>query len=65
LQKELGVTSVVVSHDVRGSFRVGDRVALLSEGKIRKVGTPDELRDSDDQAVRQFLERDFGSAVVR
>jgi phospholipid/cholesterol/gamma-HCH transport system ATP-binding protein len=65
LQEELGVTSVVVSHDVRGSFRVGDRVALLSDGKIRKVGTPDELRDSDDQAVRQFLERDFGSAVVR
>ena len=64
LQGELGVTSVVVSHDVRGSFRVGNRVALLTDGKIRKVGTPDELRDSDDQAVRQFLERDFGSAVV-
>jgi len=64
LQGELGVTSVVVSHDVRGSFRVGNRIALLSEGKIRKVGTADELRDSEDQAVRQFLERDFGSAVV-
>jgi phospholipid/cholesterol/gamma-HCH transport system ATP-binding protein len=64
LQGELGVTSVVVSHDVRGSFRVGNRIALLTDGKIRKVGTPDELRDSEDQAVRQFLERDFGSAVV-
>ncbi len=64
LQGELGVTSVVVSHDVRGSFRVGNRIALLTDGKIRKVGTADELRDSEDQAVRQFLERDFGSAVV-
>ncbi len=60
LQDELGVTSIVVSHDVRGSFRVGDRVALLSEGKIRMVGTPEELKQSQDPAVRNFLERDFG-----
>jgi phospholipid/cholesterol/gamma-HCH transport system ATP-binding protein len=64
LQGELGVTSIVVSHDVRGSFRVGDRVALLTDGKIRMVGTPDELRGSRDPAVRQFLERDFGASVV-
>jgi phospholipid/cholesterol/gamma-HCH transport system ATP-binding protein len=60
LQSELGVTSIVVSHDVRGSFRVGDRVALLAEGCIRMVGTPDEMRESRDPAVRTFLERDFG-----
>ena len=61
LQGELGVTSIVVSHDVRGSFRVGDRVALLTDGKIRMTGTPDELMQADDPAVRQFLERDFGT----
>ena len=60
LQNELGVTSIVVSHDVRGSFRVGNRVALLAEGKIRHVGPPDSFQDSRDPAVRQFLERDFG-----
>ncbi len=65
LQGELGVTGIVVSHDVRGSFRVGDRVALLAEGKIRMVGTPDEMRESKDPAVRQFLERDFGTPVIR
>lgn len=64
LQGELGVTSIVVSHDVRGSFRVGDRVALLTDGKIRMVGTPQEMRESKDRAVRQFLERDFGTTVV-
>ncbi len=64
LQGELGVTSVVVSHDVRGSFRVGNRIALLADRKIRLVGTADELRGSQDQAVRQFLERDFGTGVV-
>jgi phospholipid/cholesterol/gamma-HCH transport system ATP-binding protein len=65
LQVELGVTGIVVSHDVRGSFRVGNRVALLTEGKIRMVGTPDEMRESRDPAVRRFLERDFGSGVAR
>ena len=64
LQKELGVTSVVVSHDVRGSFRVGDRIALLKDGKIVAEGAPDELRDSDDRNVREFLERDFGAPTV-
>lgn len=64
LQSELGVTSVVVSHDVRGSFSVADRIALLHEGKIRAVGTPDQLRTSDDPAVRQFLERDLGATLA-
>ena len=59
LRDELGVTSVVVSHDVRGSFRVSDRIALLSEGRIQALGTPDEIKETDNYAVQQFLERDF------
>lgn len=65
LQEELGVTSVVVSHDVRGSFRVADRVALLWQAKIRAVGTPEEVLASRDQAVQQFLERDLEMAVIQ
>jgi phospholipid/cholesterol/gamma-HCH transport system ATP-binding protein len=65
LQTELGVTSVVVSHDVRGSFRVADRVALLWQGKIRAVGTPEEILASRDPAVLQFLERDLEMAVIQ
>lgn len=65
LQRELGVTSVVVSHDVRGSFRVADRVALLWQAKIRAIGTPDEVLASSDPAVQQFLERDFEPALVQ
>jgi phospholipid/cholesterol/gamma-HCH transport system ATP-binding protein len=60
LRDTLGVTSVVVTHDVRGSFRVADRVALLKEGKIRAFGTPEEFRASADEAVKEFIERDFG-----
>jgi phospholipid/cholesterol/gamma-HCH transport system ATP-binding protein len=59
LDHELGVTSVMVTHDVRGAFRVADRLALLSEGKIVMQGTPQEFRDSKNQKVREFLERDF------
>jgi phospholipid/cholesterol/gamma-HCH transport system ATP-binding protein len=65
LRDELGVTSVVVSHDVRGSFRVADRVALLWQAKIRVVGKPEEILASRDPAVQQFLERDLEMALVQ
>jgi phospholipid/cholesterol/gamma-HCH transport system ATP-binding protein len=59
LQRELHATSVVVSHDVRGSFKVADRIALLHQGRIRAVGTPEEFMAAKDVVVREFLERDF------
>ncbi len=61
LQDELGTTSIMVTHDVRGAFRVADRIALLDRGVIRAMGTPQELRNSTDEAVQQFLERDLGA----
>jgi phospholipid/cholesterol/gamma-HCH transport system ATP-binding protein len=61
LRDTLGVTSVVVTHDVRGAFRVADRVALLKEGRIRAFGTPADFRESRDEVVREFIERDFGA----
>ena len=64
LQQELAVTSVVVTHDVRGAFRVADRIALLSHAKIRAVGTAEEILASKDPAVQQFLERDLEMAVI-
>ena len=59
LDDELGVTSVMVTHDVRGAFRVADRLALLSEGVIVMQGTPKEFLASTNPKVREFLERDF------
>ena len=55
LRDEIGLASVVVTHDVDSAFYLGDRIALLSEGRIRALGTPDELRASDDEAVQAFL----------
>jgi phospholipid/cholesterol/gamma-HCH transport system ATP-binding protein len=65
LQQEIGVTSVVVTHDVRGAFRVADRIALLWQAKIRAVGTAEEILASKDPAVQQFLERDLEMAVLQ
>ena len=59
LDEELGVTSVMVTHDVRGAFNVADRIALLSDGRIVLQGTPEEFRQSENPKVKAFLERDF------
>ena len=55
LQRDLGVTSVVVTHDIRSAFRIGNRVALLFEGRIMFQGSPEEMMDSDDGYVIEFL----------
>ncbi len=55
LQRELGVTSVVVSHDIRSTFRMATRVALLAERRIVFSGTPEEMTGSDDEYIRDFL----------
>lgn len=63
-QQELGVTGVVVTHDLRSAFTVGQRLAMLYEGVIRQVGSVDEMRNSEDPVVRQFLEgRPDGAAT--
>jgi phospholipid/cholesterol/gamma-HCH transport system ATP-binding protein len=54
--RDLGVTGLVVTHDMRSAFSVGDRLALLHEGSIRQVGTVEEMRASHDPVVRQFIE---------
>ena len=50
------MTSVVVTHDMRSAYTVGDRIAMLYEGRIRQVGTVDEIKATDDPVVRQFIE---------
>lgn len=64
LQDTIGVTSVMVTHDVRGAFRTADRIALLHRGRIQIMGTPQEIRESGDPAVRGFIERDLGTSVA-
>jgi phospholipid/cholesterol/gamma-HCH transport system ATP-binding protein len=55
LQRRLGYTSVVVTHDLRSAFMVGDRFALLDGGKIRFTGTAQEVRESRDELMSEFV----------
>jgi phospholipid/cholesterol/gamma-HCH transport system ATP-binding protein len=64
LAETLGVTGVMVTHDVRGAFRTANRLALLTGGKIVQQGTPKEFLASKDPRVQEFLERDFHNAII-
>jgi phospholipid/cholesterol/gamma-HCH transport system ATP-binding protein len=56
LQRRLGLTSVVVTHDMASAYFVGDRIAYLHHGRIHQAGTPQEIRESADPVVRAFVE---------
>ncbi len=55
LQRELGVTSIVVSHDIRSAFRMASKIALLANKRIEFFGTPEEMTGSEDSYIREFL----------
>jgi phospholipid/cholesterol/gamma-HCH transport system ATP-binding protein len=55
MQKKLGVTSLVVTHDLVSAYTIADRIAMLHEGQIIFVGTPDALRASELEPVRTFI----------
>jgi phospholipid/cholesterol/gamma-HCH transport system ATP-binding protein len=60
LRNQLKVTSVVVTHDMKSAYTVADRIAMLYNGKILAIGTPDEIRNSPNPHVQQFIK---GEAV--
>jgi len=55
-REHLGVTGIVVTHDMRSAYTVGDRIAMLYEGRIRQVGSVGEIQATQDPLVRQFIE---------
>lgn len=55
-REKLGVTSIVVTHDMSSAYKVGDRVAMLYHGAIRQVGTVEQIQRTHDPIVRQFIE---------
>jgi phospholipid/cholesterol/gamma-HCH transport system ATP-binding protein len=56
LQKRYGVTSLVVTHDMKSMFKIANRVAMLKRGIIKFLGTPEELRNCPDPEVQDFIE---------
>lgn len=55
MQRLFSVTSIIVTHDMRSVFKIANRVAMLYKSEIRFLGTPDELRDSTDTIVQDFI----------
>lgn len=56
MRDTLGVTGIVITHDMRSAYTVGTRIAMLYEGRVRQAGTVDEIRQTTDPIVRQFIE---------
>jgi phospholipid/cholesterol/gamma-HCH transport system ATP-binding protein len=62
---EFGVTSVVISHDMASTFRIGDRISMLYEGRIIVTGTPKELLAAPHPALREFVETSGAVSFAR
>jgi phospholipid/cholesterol/gamma-HCH transport system ATP-binding protein len=60
LRKKLGVTSVAITHDMQSAYKISDRIAMLFKGEILEVGTPEQIKETTNPIVRQFI---TGSAV--
>ncbi|KPJ49173.1 MAG: ABC transporter [candidate division Zixibacteria bacterium DG_27] len=56
MKNELNVTSIAVTHDIVSAYKISNRIAMIYEGKIIFVGTPEEVKSTDDPIVRQFVE---------
>jgi phospholipid/cholesterol/gamma-HCH transport system ATP-binding protein len=60
MNQQLSVTSVTITHDMRSAYKIADKIAMLYQGEILEVGTPDQIRESPNPVVQQFIN---GSAV--
>jgi phospholipid/cholesterol/gamma-HCH transport system ATP-binding protein len=54
--RKFNLTSIMISHDIKATFTVADKIAMLYEGQIIAYGTPDEIRQNDNPILRQFIE---------
>jgi phospholipid/cholesterol/gamma-HCH transport system ATP-binding protein len=55
MREKLNVTSVAITHDMVSAYKIADRIAMLYNGKILQIGTPEEIRNTDNPYVRQFI----------
>jgi len=55
LKCDMGITSVVITHDMASSYKIADRIAMLHDGEIIEVGTPEEIKSSENAFIQQFI----------
>ena len=60
LQLSLGMTNVVVTHEMRSVFHIADRIVFLDKGRVQWTGTPEELRETEDPVLKAFVAGDSG-----
>jgi phospholipid/cholesterol/gamma-HCH transport system ATP-binding protein len=65
MQQRFGVTSIVVTHDMKSVFKIADRVAMLKQGVMRFCGTPEQLQESAEKDLQDFVQGRSGFAVER
>jgi phospholipid/cholesterol/gamma-HCH transport system ATP-binding protein len=65
LHDTLKTTSITVTHDMKSAYKIADRIAMLYDRKIIAVGTPDEIRNSDNSIVRQFISGDANGPITK
>jgi phospholipid/cholesterol/gamma-HCH transport system ATP-binding protein len=56
MREKLNVTSIAITHDMKSAYKIADRIAMLYQGKIIEVGTPEETKNSPDLIVQQFVQ---------
>jgi len=56
MKKKLGVTSMTITHDMKSAYKIGDRIAMLFQGKIIEVGSPEEIKNCSNPIVQQFVQ---------
>jgi phospholipid/cholesterol/gamma-HCH transport system ATP-binding protein len=65
MREKLQVTSIAITHDMNSAYRIGDRIAMLYQGEIIEVGTPEEIKASSDEIVRQFIQGEVEGPITR
>ena len=65
LREKLRVTSIAITHDMKSAYKIGDRIAMLYKGKIIEVGTPDEIKNSKNEIVQQFIQGKSEGPITR
>ena len=64
MQQKLGATSVVVTHDIESAYHIADRIAMLYNGEIIECGTPDEIKESTNPIVQQFVNGEITGPII-
>ena len=65
MREKLEVTSIVITHDMESAYRIADHIAMLYKGEIIERGTPEEIRNTSNEIVRQFIQGEVEGPITR